>query len=101
MKYLTLELCKKQSYVEHDEDDSLIEQYANAAEEVVENYLECPLSDLENEAGELPAAIIQGMLLYIASLYANREGFSTMKPQATPQLISTLKPYRTYGIKRG
>jgi hypothetical protein len=96
MKYLTLEQCKKHVYVEHNEDDALIELYAGAAEDGVANYLECSLSELEVD-GVLPGAITSAMLLFFGTLYANREGFSTMASQPSASIIALLKPYKRYG----
>lgn len=94
-------MCKAQAVVEHDADDALIEQKATAAERAVEHYIECPLEDYVDKDGKLPEDIIEGMLLFFASLYANREGFSTMSSHATASMTALLKPYKTYGIKRG
>lgn len=99
MRYLTLDICKKHSYIEHDLDDKIVELYANAAERVVENYLECPLAEFEKD-GNLPEDIINGMLLCFGSLYANREGFSTLPSHPTASALVLLNPYKTYGIAR-
>jgi uncharacterized phage protein (predicted DNA packaging) len=95
MRYLTLEQCKKHEYVEHNEDDALIESYACAAEQAVENYLEEPLEQVINEKNR--EAIISAMLLFFGSLYANREGFTTMNTQPTAAILALLKPYKRYG----
>lgn len=100
MRYLTLELCKKHVYVDHDEDDALIQMYAGAAENSVERYLECELSSLERD-GKLPDDIVSAMLLFFGSLYANREGFATMASQPSASIIALLRSYKTYGIERG
>lgn len=94
MRYLTLEQCKKHVYVEHNEDDALIETYATAAEQAVENYLEKPLEEVVNKNRE---AITSAMLLFFGSLYANREGFTTMNTQPTAAIVALLKPYKRYG----
>lgn len=96
MRYLTLELCKNQIYVDHGEDDNLIELYATSAENSIENYLNRPLSTLEKD-GVLPSDIISAMLLFFASLYANREGFSTLQSRPSASIIALVKPYKNYG----
>lgn len=96
MRYLTLEMCKKQVYVDHNEDDELIELQATAAEDSIELHLGCNLEDVASN-GRLPSAILQAMLLFFASLYANREGFSTMASQPTASMIALLQPYKRYG----
>ena len=99
MRYLTLELCKKHVYVDHDEDDELIELYAAAAEDSIENYLEQPLSNIE-ENGALPSAVREAMLLFFGTLYNNREGFSTMQSQPTAHIKALISKYKNYVIKR-
>lgn len=97
MRFLTLDECKKSLVVDYDEDDEMIASMARSAEDAVENWLN---RDLDNEYDELPAPIKRGMLLYLGSLYNNREGFSTVKSEPTAQMKSLLQPYRNYGIKR-
>lgn len=96
MRYLTLEMCKKQVYVDHNEDDDMIELQATAAEDVIEQNLNRKLEDVAVD-GKLPSAIMQAMLLFFGSLYANREGFSTMASQPTASMIALLQPYKRYG----
>ena len=96
MRYLTLEMCKKQVYVDHDEDDAMIELQAAAAEDVIEQNLNRKLEDVAVD-GKLPSAIMQAMLLFFGALYANREGFSTMASQPTASMIALLQPYKRYG----
>ena len=96
MRYLTLEECKRHLYVDHNEDDALIQRYAGAAEDAVEGYIECPLERYAKN-GQLPDAIISAMLLYVGSLYANREGFSTLSSQPTASILASLQKYKTYG----
>ena len=96
MRYLTLEMCKKQVYVDYDEDDAMIELQAAAAEDVIEQNLNRKLEDVAVD-GKLPSAIMQAMLLFFGALYANREGFSTMASQPTASMIALLQPYKRYG----
>ena len=96
MRYLTLELCKSQAVVEHNEDDALIELKATAAENFIERQINRPLAELEVD-GELPADLIDAMLLFFTSSYNNREGFSTMNVQPVPSLIALIQPFKKYG----
>ena len=89
-------MCKKQVYVDHDEDDAMIELQATAAEDVIEQNLNRKLEDVTVD-GKLPSAIMQAMLLFFGALYANREGFSTVASQPTASMISLLQPYKRYG----
>lgn len=96
MRYLTLEMCKAQAYVDHSEDDAMIELQATAAEDIIEQNLNRKLEDIAVD-GKLPSAIIQAMLLFFGALYANREGFSTIQSQPTASMIALLQPYKRYG----
>lgn len=99
MRYLTLELCKHHAYIDHSEDDNLVEIYASAAENAVENYLECPLASKEVD-GKLPEDLLNAMLLLFGSLYANREGITTMTTQPNAAIAALLKPHKSYGTQR-
>lgn len=96
MRFLTLEQCKKQLVVEHDEDDELIISKAAAAEEVVENYLNAPLESFVRVDGTLPHSIMEGIMLILGSLYAQREGFSSFDQKTTQALLALIKPYKSY-----
>lgn len=96
MRYLTLEMCKRQVYVEHNEDDAMIELQATAAEDVIEQNLNRKLEDVAVD-GKLPSAIMQAILLFFGALYANREGFSTMASQPTASMVALIQPYKRYG----
>jgi hypothetical protein len=41
------------------------------------------------------------MLLFFGSMYANREGFTTMNTQPTAAIMALLNPYKSYGNLRG
>lgn len=100
MRYLTLELCKAQAVIEHNEDDALIIQKANSAELAVENYLQCPLEEYEDAEGSLPAAIIEGMLLFFTSEYGHREAFTSFNVNTHASILALLNPYIRYGYSR-
>lgn len=75
MKYLTLTLAKQQLVIDASvtEDDDYITQLCDVAEAAVEVDLDRKLVTLEDADGNLPAPIIQTMLLTVGNLYANRE----------------------------
>lgn len=99
MRFLTLEQCKQHVYVSHNEDDALIELYASSAENAIENYLNVDL-EYEYDADTMPADILSAMLLFFGSLYANREGFTTMNTQPSASILALVNPYKNYGTKR-
>lgn len=75
MKYLTLTMAKQHLLVDASvtEDDSYITQLCDVAEAAVEVDLDRKLVTLEDADGNLPAPIIQAMLLTVGRLYSNRE----------------------------
>lgn len=101
--YVSLETAKNHLEVDHDEDDTLILLYVDAAEGRVENFigreLRCfvePCSGSEVESGgDLPAPLQAAILLYVGDLYENREaqaaGVSIVK---NPAAESLAWPYR-------
>jgi uncharacterized phage protein (predicted DNA packaging) len=84
---LTLEEIKSHLRVIGSEEDSIIVQYAQAAEAHVEKYLG---RDLHNEE-PLKANVKQALLLLIAEFYENREsGFVGTIYTANPALDALL-----------
>lgn len=97
MRFLTLEECKSHLVVDHNEHDAQIIAMATTAEDAIENELN---RDLENDYEVLPSPIKSAMLLYLGSLYNNREGFSTLKSEPTAQMRSLIQYYKNYGNQR-
>ena len=92
------------------EDATLLEFYADAAEEQVEVDINCKLSELatvtQGEQGSVttyPKKITLAVLTLVGHWYRNREAFSTMEVREVPKTYNTLiasfrdyaKPYRT------
>lgn len=74
--YITLELAKKHLNVEQDYtlDDEYILGLIEAAEQAVRVHVNEDLEGLAEKNGcELPAPLLQAMLLMIGNLYQNRE----------------------------
>ena len=92
------------------EDATLLELYADAAEEQVEVDINCKLSELatvtQEESGNVttyPKKITLAVLTLVGHWYRNREAFSTMEVREVPKTYNTLiasfrdyaKPYRS------
>lgn len=54
-------------------DDYILLTYIQIAQDVVEKNIDCSLSSLEDENGDLPNGLVGAILLYIGLLYDNRE----------------------------
>ena len=93
MTALTLAEVKLHLRVDHNAEDSLIQQYMAAAHDQVEQFLgrEVPW-DVTSAApdGEYPAAVRSGEMLIIGDLYRNRETNS----EPGTALYRLLFPYR-------
>ena len=86
------------------EDATLLELYADAAEEQIEVDINRPLSELIPEGGSsYPKKIKLAVLLLVGHWYRNREAFSTVEMKEVPKTYNTLvasfrdyaKPYRS------
>ena len=73
--YLDLGRIKKHLNLDSGftDDDDYILLLEDVAEKTVERHIDCSLSDLQAESGELPAPLLQALLLYIGDMYSNRE----------------------------
>lgn len=92
MGYITLEQIKKHCNVDLDftDDDGYLEALAEASFEVVSKYIDCPLTQLEDENGALPKSLIHAMLLWIGQQYAVREAVSTASLSPVPTAFELL-----------
>lgn len=98
--YTTIEIIKNHLHVDMDftGDDSYILWLYMVAEASVEKELCVNLEDLEDNQHNIPAPIVQAMLLQIGELYNNREinayGVSVTATQYGFKYL--LDPYRCY-----
>lgn len=86
------------------EDATLLELYADAAEEQIEVDINRPLSELIPEGEDsYPKKIKLAILLLVGHWYRNREAFSALEMKEVPKTYNTLvasfrdyaKPYRS------
>ena len=86
------------------EDATLLELYADAAEEQIEVDTNRPLAELIPEGeSSYPKKIKLAVLLLVGHWYRNREAFSTVEMKEVPKTYNTLvasfrdfaKPYRS------
>lgn len=93
MTALTLAEVKLHLRVDHNAEDSLIQQYMSAAHDQVEEFLGRAVPWGVTSAapdGEYPAAVRSGEMLIIGDLYRNRETNS----EPGTALYRLLFPYR-------
>ena len=96
MKWLTLERIKQQCRIEPDftEEDSLLEMYGESAEETVLNTCHRTITDIFEQYGMVPKALVQAGLMLVAQSYQHREPASPQNLYAVPYAFDLLlKPY--------
>ena len=107
MKWLTIEYIKTHSRIDYDCEDSLLELYADAAEQTVLNIINRSYEELleefstpSTEEGKklVPAPIIQATLMIVDNSYQFRAPSTTQNIYATLYGVDALiKPYMKLG----
>ena len=96
MKWLTLERIKQQLRIEpdfHDEDD-LLEEYGESAEDVLLNYLNRSYEDVIEVYGRVPAPLRHASLMLVDTSYQYRSPVSAQNMSIVPYTFDLLiKPY--------
>jgi uncharacterized phage protein (predicted DNA packaging) len=98
--YLSLDRIKNHLNIDSDftQDDNYLLMLEDVAERTVEKHIDCSLTDLQADSGELPTPLLQAMLLFIGDMYANRESVAfssaTEIPFSYEYLLSLYKDYK-------
>ncbi len=71
--YIEADDIKKHLNIDYDEDDGYLTQLVEAAESAIERFIQQPLEKLEDENGDIPAALKHAVRLMVGGFYANRE----------------------------
>ena len=94
MNIVTLEEIKANARIDSQEDDILLEQIGEAAEQTVLNLLERDLDDIRAEFHCVPAPIKQAVLMMATHLYEYRGVVNPTALYNVPYSIDAmLKPY--------
>jgi uncharacterized phage protein (predicted DNA packaging) len=100
MAYITLELVKQHLNIDagYPGDDTYLNHLIGVAQDVMQHSIHRYLSDLQDASGDIPAAIVQAMLIYIADLYNNRESVAygatpTTVPRSYDYLVALYTDY--------
>jgi len=97
MKFLTFDQIKAQLRLDdqqaEDEHDLLV-LYGEAAEDMVLNTLNRTVTDIYEQYGMVPKALVQAGLMLVAQSYQHREPASPQNLSAVPYTFDLLlKPY--------
>ena len=97
MTFLTFDQIKAQLRLDDEqatEEQDLLELYGDAAEEMVLNTLNCTITDIYEQYGNVPKALVQAGLMLVAQSYQHREPASLQNLYAVPYAFDLLlKPY--------
>lgn len=89
MSLVTFDQAKAHLAVDHNEDDTLIQVFVDAASDIVLDYLKKTVEDLPGSPSEVPPTIEAATLLVIGALYENRDGAENA-PQPLSQAVKDL-----------
>lgn len=94
MKFLTLELIKKQLRIDGVIEDDLLDLYGEAAEETLLNHVGATYEELIETTGEMPKALEQAALMLVDVSYQHRSPISSQSISIVPYTFDILvKPY--------
>ena len=94
MRWSNLDAIRKHSRIDFCCDDSLLEEYVEAAEDTILEMLRRSETDLIDTYGKVPAAIRQATQLLVESSYNHRSPSSAQNLRIVPYGIDFLrKPY--------
>lgn len=96
--YVTIEEIKQHLYIDFEADDILLADMIQAAEEIIEKYLNTTYAELESEYGSIPFPIKQAIKIMVGNLYANKESVSfNAYPSKIPYSYEyLLQPYKNF-----
>ena len=97
MKFLTIEQIKAQLRLDDQQAElerDLLEMYGEAAEDMVLNTCNRTITDIYEQYGMVPKAVVQAGLMLVAQSYQHREPVSPQNLYTVPYAFDLLlKPY--------
>ena len=97
MKYLTFDMIKAQLRLDDEQaqlEKDLLETYGEAAEDMVLNTCHRTVTDIFEQYGMVPKALVQAGLMLVAQSYQHREPSSPQNLYTVPYAFDLLlKPY--------
>ena len=97
MKFLTIEQIKAQLRLDDQQAElerDLLEMYGEAAEDMVLNTCNRTITDIFEQYGMVPKALVQAGLMLVAQSYQHREPASPQNLYTVPYAFDLLlKPY--------
>lgn len=103
MRYIQdIDILKNHCNIDEDyySDDRYLVQLEEVAENIVEKEIDHPLCDLEDDSGNIPAALQHAILLLVGNFYANRESVAFANSYEIPYSFKYLCDlYKDYNHK--
>jgi uncharacterized phage protein (predicted DNA packaging) len=98
MQYLTLEEIKKQLNIDQEftDDDEFLTLLGESAEDMVSQLIDCDLTELYAENGEMPASIKHAMRMLVDWMYSQQRGSSGEAIEIPQAIFTILKLYRNF-----
>lgn len=95
MYAITVEEIKANSRIDCDDEDVLLEQIGEAAEQMVENGIRRSMAEVEADyGGVIPAPLKRASLMLADHLYTNRGATGTIVTGTLPMGVQTMiRPY--------
>jgi len=97
MKFLTFDMIKAQLRLDDEQaklEYDLLNDYGEAAEDAVLNICHRTITDIFEQYGMVPKALVQAGLMLVAQSYQHREPASPQNLYAVPYAFDLLlKPY--------
>ncbi len=96
--YVTVEEIKQHLYIDFEADDAVLAEMINAAEEILEKYLNTSYSNVLNKDGTFPFPLKQAIKILVGNLYANRESvaFNAVPYKIPYSMEYLIQPYKNY-----
>lgn len=96
--YVTVEELRRFLNIPFCEDDLLLAELEEAAEDILTGHLNIKtLQEYEDESGELPAALKTAIKTITANLYQNRESIAYAQAYKVPYTLEyMIQPYKNY-----
>ena len=98
---VTLEEIKQHLYIDFEADNDLLSSMIEAAESIIEKYLNTSFDSLTDDKGNIPTPIKQAIKIMVGNLYTNRESVSfNAYPSKIPYSFEYLiQPFKNYSRK--
>ena len=98
-KYTKVEDLQKQLEIDYLEagDEKFLGLLLDASESRIEKEINQPLSEFVDDKGVLDSALVSAILIFAATLHANREAVAYANVQPVPYTLHfLLQPFRKY-----